>query len=237
MLDVHPPHSPSHTWKDFFIHVGTICVGLLIAVGLEQSVEAIHRHRQREELLAALSGETQQILLDSQRVEIAITQRKVWAKQCESQISTAVSKHQPSASLPTLHADDFDVPDDPIYSAAKASGKLELLSDEEARAYGELDKLTLKLERYYLLQADDASKLSNDRQGLAFGLPEGTEPLTRATPQQLGELYADLISYEKSKDNFQYWERETRGAASALASGERNLRTIESAERQFDKLP
>jgi hypothetical protein len=25
MLDVHPPHAPTHTWKDFFIHVATIC--------------------------------------------------------------------------------------------------------------------------------------------------------------------------------------------------------------------
>jgi hypothetical protein len=33
MLDVHPPHEAAHTWKDFFIHVGTICVGLLIAIG------------------------------------------------------------------------------------------------------------------------------------------------------------------------------------------------------------
>ena len=45
MLDVHAPHSPTHTWKDFFIHIATICIGLLIAIGLEQTVEAIH-HKQ-----------------------------------------------------------------------------------------------------------------------------------------------------------------------------------------------
>ena len=49
MLDVHPPHSPTHTWNDFFIHIATIVVGLLIAVGLEQSVEAIHHHSERVE--------------------------------------------------------------------------------------------------------------------------------------------------------------------------------------------
>jgi len=32
MLDVHVPH-PTHTWKDFFIHVGTIVVGLLSSSG------------------------------------------------------------------------------------------------------------------------------------------------------------------------------------------------------------
>jgi len=35
MLDVHPPHEAAHTWKDFFIHIATIVVGLLIAIGGE----------------------------------------------------------------------------------------------------------------------------------------------------------------------------------------------------------
>ncbi len=38
MLDVHPPHKAAHTFKDFFIHIATIVIGLLIAVGLEQTV-------------------------------------------------------------------------------------------------------------------------------------------------------------------------------------------------------
>jgi hypothetical protein len=49
MLDVHPPHEAVHTWKDFFIHIATIVCGLLIAVGLEQTVEYFHhRHEIRE---------------------------------------------------------------------------------------------------------------------------------------------------------------------------------------------
>jgi hypothetical protein len=44
MLDVHPPHEAAHSWRDFFIHIATIAVGLLIAIGLEASVEWMH-HR------------------------------------------------------------------------------------------------------------------------------------------------------------------------------------------------
>jgi hypothetical protein len=51
MLDVHPPHAPTHTWRDFLIHIATICVGLLIAVALEQAVEAMHRDHERRELI------------------------------------------------------------------------------------------------------------------------------------------------------------------------------------------
>ncbi len=37
MLDVHPPHAPTHTWKDFFIHIATISVrqGTSIPQGLK----------------------------------------------------------------------------------------------------------------------------------------------------------------------------------------------------------
>ncbi|GAC1676716.1 MAG: hypothetical protein NVS9B2_27370 [Steroidobacteraceae bacterium] len=42
MLEVHAPHETVHTWKDFFIHIATISVGLLIAIGLEQIVEHFH---------------------------------------------------------------------------------------------------------------------------------------------------------------------------------------------------
>lgn len=41
MLDVHPAHHAASTWRDFFIHIVTIVIGLLIAIGLEQTVEHI----------------------------------------------------------------------------------------------------------------------------------------------------------------------------------------------------
>jgi hypothetical protein len=50
MLDVHAPHGGVHTWKDFWIHLGTIAAGLLIAISLEQSVEALHRLHERHVL-------------------------------------------------------------------------------------------------------------------------------------------------------------------------------------------
>jgi hypothetical protein len=49
MLDVHPPHEPVHGPRDFFLHLFTITIGLLIALGLEASVEALHHRHQREE--------------------------------------------------------------------------------------------------------------------------------------------------------------------------------------------
>ena len=44
MLDVHPPHEPVHGIRDFLLHILTITIGLLIALGLEAGVEYLH-HR------------------------------------------------------------------------------------------------------------------------------------------------------------------------------------------------
>jgi len=60
MLDVHAPHQSVHSWRDFFVHIATIAVGLLIAVGLEQTVEAIRHHQERLHLIADMQNEARQ---------------------------------------------------------------------------------------------------------------------------------------------------------------------------------
>jgi hypothetical protein len=35
MLDFRPPHAPTHTWQDFFMHIAIIVVGLLIDADLD----------------------------------------------------------------------------------------------------------------------------------------------------------------------------------------------------------
>jgi hypothetical protein len=66
MLDVHAPHERVHGWSDFFIHIATIVIGLLIAVGLEQTVEYFHHRHQAREGLALLRRE-----VDANRVSLA----------------------------------------------------------------------------------------------------------------------------------------------------------------------
>lgn len=57
MLDIHDAHHAASTWKEFFIHIATIVLGLLIAVGLEQGVEYIHPRLQVAETLELLRDE------------------------------------------------------------------------------------------------------------------------------------------------------------------------------------
>jgi hypothetical protein len=49
MLDVHAPEHGINGPREFFLHLFTITVGLLIALGLEAGVEAVHHRNERKE--------------------------------------------------------------------------------------------------------------------------------------------------------------------------------------------
>jgi hypothetical protein len=59
VLDVHPPHEPVYGWRDFFIHLATITIGLLIALSLEGCVEWQHHRHLVHEAETSLRGEIQ----------------------------------------------------------------------------------------------------------------------------------------------------------------------------------
>jgi hypothetical protein len=65
MLEVHAPHTAIHGWRDFLLHITTITIGLLIAIGLEQTVEYFHhRHlvaEARENLHSEIEANWQQL--------------------------------------------------------------------------------------------------------------------------------------------------------------------------------
>jgi hypothetical protein len=246
MLDVHPPHEAVHTWKDFFIHVGTICVGLLIAVGLEQGVEAIHHQHERKELRKSLNRESEQIARDCERVEPAMTSEIQWYGQFASILLKSSREHQPIGQTPPFSRMDFDIPGDPVYLAARASNKLELLTQQEIQAYGELDAVLDDVHIRYQrrVEARDSSyktmsALPLSTPGLTVDLYRGPAELQNMTlaPTSLEELYKGTISSQISSAAFRYRARQARGAALDLLQGDRDLQKIQLAERQFDKLP
>ena len=55
-MDIHKPKA-ARSWREFLIEIGTIICGILIALGLEQSVELVHRSREVAEARQALGAE------------------------------------------------------------------------------------------------------------------------------------------------------------------------------------
>ena len=139
MLDVHMPHA-THTWKDFFIHLGTITAGLLIAISLEQSVEKIHHLHQRNELEASLRAEGE---TNKNRVEVELADhdhQMTWLLGLHEDIGRMMATGG-KANLPyrtrqdRLDQNGRQFLDTVVWDTAGADSRLTLLPDDEARGY------------------------------------------------------------------------------------------------------
>jgi hypothetical protein len=145
MLDVHIPHA-THTWKDFWIHLGTITAGLLIAISLEQSVEKLHHLYQRHELEAALRMEGE---VNKNRGEVDLPlydDQMKWLLGLHTDIGRMMATGG-KANLPYRTrqdrldqegrpvSSDIAFIDTVVWDTASANSLLPLLPDEQARGY------------------------------------------------------------------------------------------------------
>jgi len=55
-MDIHKPKA-ARNWREFAIEIGTIICGILIALGLEQAIEWLHRHAEVAEARQAMRSE------------------------------------------------------------------------------------------------------------------------------------------------------------------------------------
>jgi len=137
MLDVHPPHAPTHTWRDFFIHIATICVGLLIAIGLEQTVEAIHHHEQRLQLEEDLRKDSKVNEVWAADSLHYLDQMIDWA----SEEALTVEHGGPVGHLTLRQSPPGDVsnPNTGVWIAAKGNGQVNLLTGPRQNWLNDLD--------------------------------------------------------------------------------------------------
>jgi hypothetical protein len=143
-MEVHPPHAPLHTWKDFWIHLGTITIGLLIAISLEQSVEALHHHHQRLELEADLRTEghrNEEIL--ARDIKLLGVKRAgfIALRHNVDLLRKARMNHARDPQLPPLpqpNSEDVFLPSVGVWTSARDSSQLTLLPRELTEVYEEL---------------------------------------------------------------------------------------------------
>ncbi len=190
MLEAHPPHEAIHTWKDFGIHIATIVIGLLIALGLEQSVEWMHHRQQLRETREELATE----LDENRNVVLAFDQERAQRIQSELERDMALLRaHQSSGSPLTDPLDyswDFRRFPDAAWQAAKQNGSLSLMPYDELKrsafAYTVLGNI---------MDASTALSTALEVSGaLAKSAPDGdlstrdTEALIAATADARGKL-------------------------------------------------
>ena len=75
-MDIHKP-KPWGGWREFVKEIGTIVIGVLIAIGAEQMVEALNHHAKAEEMADKLRAEGQEnrhvVAYDIQSLRAALT--------------------------------------------------------------------------------------------------------------------------------------------------------------------
>jgi hypothetical protein len=135
--EVHPSHAAIRTWRDFVVHITTIVIGLLIAIGLEQSVEYVHHRHQLQDARRELSKEVD----DNRRiVDFNIESTRKASLALASDI--AILREQQSSRSPVTKKLDYTwEPSDTwdgSWQAAKQSGSLSLMPHDELRRYAHL---------------------------------------------------------------------------------------------------
>jgi hypothetical protein len=135
MLDVHPPHHAASTWRDFFIHIITIVIGLLIAIGLEQTVEYFHHRHQRHQLEEDLHAEglrNLHVALDNIRVS---EQRRQSDSAQYAEFLLAARQHRAPTTFPTPPDETYTRPAYAVWTVAQQSGTTGLLPRADAERY------------------------------------------------------------------------------------------------------
>jgi hypothetical protein len=201
MLDVHPPHPPTHTRRAVHIHIATIVVGLLIAIGLEQIVEFFHHrhqlHEAREAIHAELEVNTQ--LLDE---ILSTTQDAQSAMQRNTQLLQAA---RPDDTTPTAALEypwGIPYPRSNAWQDAKASGAVNYMtSSERAEAdylYADLD-LAETFAMSWLKQNNIAAAIAHSAPTIGQLSPRAREQLLDATLQTQAQIvsYKMLIAFDQ----------------------------------------
>ena len=194
MIDIHPPHKSDHTWTDFFIHIGTIILGILIALGLEQTVEWAHHRHQRHQLEEDLHAEMRMNNEYLNRDFVYLVATRDWAASQAQAIQNAIATHTTSHLLYQPSPRNFDLyvlPNDSVWQHASESGTAALLPREEAQSYTLLYRFRSRLFDTYkqLFDAHYAVIAS----GLRFSARHNPQPdFSRMTPAQLDEFSTAL---------------------------------------------
>ncbi len=143
-MEVHPPHHAIGSWREFFVHMATIVLGLLIALGLEQVAEAIHHRHLRHELQENMRAEAERnVKILGVHLDVNLPQL-VWDRAALKVVRTAVPKAGfVDVTLPPPPEDASNAmmvaPERNVWPVALTSGAMALLPETTAQMYSRVD--------------------------------------------------------------------------------------------------
>jgi hypothetical protein len=188
-MEVHPPDHPFHSWRDFFIHIVTITIGLLIALGIESAAEAVHHRHLLHHAEASLGAE-----LAVNRDLIAKDERQLLAAQAQFQnnlgLLTAARNHAAAAGEPQFHW-YWSGAQNAAWSAARDTGAIALMPYETAQAYSVVYGQQGIVDRQAEVYITDIYRIESPLQGgrkLADLQPAEIDTMIAHTQQTLADI-------------------------------------------------
>lgn len=221
MLDVHPPHSTTHTWRDFFIHIATIAVGLLIALGLEQTVEALHRHHERVHLIDDLRQEARGRVLEIQENNRSYLALGNWLQDtlhASLSATTAAGFVVFTLPPPIPPTSGNPRPATAVWTAAESSGIVSVLTREEIEDWERVDYFAKLAQRD--TEGSQAALRSVEAVCAHLGAAFAAGSTVRTTPSGRGELTVSLGLVIESLKILRHDNEETIAATESVLNAE-----------------
>lgn len=156
MLDVHAPHNAVHDWRDFFIHLFTITIGLLIALALEGSVEWMHHRHLVHEAEASLRSEIERNSKDIRDAMQDVHQRQAELKSDLAVLDYFIHKKQKPADKSLNIGFHIKTVEDVNWKTAQSTGALSYMPYMQAQEYSEIYNTQAELNAAELQAARDA---------------------------------------------------------------------------------
>jgi hypothetical protein len=235
MLEVHAPHEPIHTWKNFAIHILAIVVGLLIAVGLEQTVEYVHHSHQRKDLREGIVADFRLYLLLIDEFTRANTQ------QLDDVTARIHEVRQFMAKRATLGPPHFrpTVPPDTLRlgntEAAKNSGLLQLLTPGEVATATDAEVSFSRVAEYREDVRAATRKRTIFEQKFQSEDPPGAFNFSSITPLQLDDYIERLLDERATISEYLAYLQLCHRGAVAILKGESDINTLRLLERAESK--
>jgi hypothetical protein len=206
-MELHPMEGV-HNWKQFFVHMAIVVIGVCIAIGLEQSVEWVHHRNQRSELQADLQDEARK----NEKViarDLEVQKLEPWFERAMEGAATTTPQQgkirltmPPSPCMPGSVGSAvvrYFAPSEAVWTTAKESGLTGLLPVEQGRMYARLahnyDLLGAARDR--VANGCDAIVAMQHRLARRAGANDPTEVWT-LTPEQAEELAKDAAQTQEA---------------------------------------
>jgi hypothetical protein len=219
MIDIHDAHHAASTWKEFFIHIATIVLGLVIAVGLENTVEYFHRQSERRQLEDDLRIEADGRIPDFVANIKSQVAREEWCRAVlERGRAAAVSGGFVTFVIPDRPPFPSSLrPENGTWPAAEASGRVAVLPKQEVEGWDLVDYYARRSDR----TMDDLATSSHDFHAVAdrLGISVAPGATVRVTPAERDELMRSLATLSEREKAFTLTVVDWQGTSDGATHG------------------